>query len=197
MIKQKKSKLFGIGFHKTGTTSLGIALSILGYKNCKGLKYFKAKWSQELTIQFLQEKNYKPFLDFVGDYDSSQDNPWYLMYEELDNYFPNSKFILTERSVESWRKSCLYFFKDKKKPIHQIIYGTTGFIDNELTYLQKYQEHNQKVKAYFKDRPEDLLIVNWENGDGWKELCSFLDKPIIALPFPHFNKGIYTKKVLK
>jgi hypothetical protein len=45
------------------------------------------------------------------------------------------------------------------------------------------------VRAYFAGRPDDLLEVCWEAGDGWKELASFLGQPVPALPFPHLNKA--------
>ena len=44
-----------------------------------------------------------------------------------------------------------------------------------------------EVREYFRNRPDDLLEVCWENNDGWDKLCTFLevDKPTIA--FPHAN----------
>jgi hypothetical protein len=32
--------------------------------------------------------------------------------------------------------------------------------------------------------------VCWENGDGWKELANFLEKPVPDQPFPHINKTV-------
>lgn len=182
-------KVFGIGFHKTGTTSLAMALNLLGYRNNRGLNLFRRKWGQEKIINLLEKENYKPFIDFMKDFDSCQDNPWYLLYKELDINFPNSKFILTIRDENRWLSSCTKFFKKQRKPIHNIIYGVNYFPENKPIYLNKYSQHNQDVINYFKNRPDDLLIINWEKGDGWKELCAFLNRPIISLPFPHLNKS--------
>jgi len=185
----EKSKVFGIGFHKTGTTSLAMALNLLGYHNNRGLRLFRKKWGKEQTLKFLQTKHYKVLMEFIQKFDSCQDNPWYLLYKELDISFPNSKFILTMRDEKKWLESCENFFKEKRKPIHKIIYGVNYFPDNKDIYLKKYQQHNQAVLSYFKDRPNDLLQVNWEEGSGWKEICTFLNQPLINLPFPFLNKS--------
>jgi len=65
----------------------------------------------------------------------------------------------------------------------------------------------QRLKMYGSSRPEqywmyiynhhlrtcsklpNCLVVCWENGDGWKELCEFLNVPIPDVPFPHLNKN--------
>lgn len=65
-------------------------------------------------------------------------------------------------------------------------------VGNEYHLLGTYLLHNKEVRDYFKDRPDDFLEVNWENGDGWELLCDFLGKEIPDRPFPHANKGKYT-----
>ena len=37
---------------------------------------------------------------------------------------------------------------------------------------------------YFKDRPDDLLIMNMSKKAGWKELCPFLKVPIPSIDYP-------------
>ena len=49
--------------------------------------------------------------------------------------------------------------------------------------LERYRQHNAEVKAYFKDRPEDLLIMDMET-DGWEKLSRFLDKPVPSIEYP-------------
>ena len=56
-------------------------------------------------------------------------------------------------------------------------------------FINAYENRNAEIIEYFEERPNDLLIVNWENGDGWKELCDFLDVPIPNKRFPHINKN--------
>jgi hypothetical protein len=183
-----QQKIFGIGFHKTGTTSLALALKILGYRTNRGLDELRNTWGLKRCVKLLEEKDYELYLDFIKDYDATLDNPWYLLFRELDERFPNSKFILTYRNPEQWIKSCSHYFEGTKNILHQYIYGNMEIKGNEDLYLKRYVQHIEAVKTYFKNRPNDLLISNWEGGDGWTELCSFLNVPIIQLPFPHLNK---------
>jgi hypothetical protein len=41
------------------------------------------------------------------------------------------------------------------------------------------------VKEYFRDRPDDLLVMNICAGEGWEKLCPFLGLAIPKVKFPH------------
>ena len=41
---------------------------------------------------------------------------------------------------------------------------------------RRYREHIEQVKAHFCHRPDDLLVVDWEQGGGWKDLARFLGR---------------------
>lgn len=184
------NKIFGIGFHKTGVTSLAMALSILGFKANKGITQLEKSFGRDKCLKALEETDYQFFIDFMDTCDATVDNPWYILYKELDAAFPNSKFILTVREEQQWLRSCQHFFKGKQNRMHEFIYGQgiNQFEGNESIYLKRYQQHIESVKHYFNGRESDLLVVNWEKGSGWQELCDFLNKPIITLPFPHANR---------
>jgi len=90
-----KVKIFGIGLPRTGTTSLHNALKSLGIKS----KHFPFKL-------------YTSFDDkLLGDYDLFVDSPIQLIYKLLDDKFPESKFILTTRSLDSWLESMEWLFE--------------------------------------------------------------------------------------
>src|SRR6056297_1638044 len=96
-MENNKAKVFGIGLNKTGTTTLGVCLNKLGYnvKDCD-LKLLK----------YSDQKKMDPIYDTVKKYDGFQDWPWPLLYKELDQRFPGSKFILTTRkNSEAWFRS--------------------------------------------------------------------------------------------
>lgn len=184
------SKVFGIGFHKTGTTTLDTIFQTLGYNACP----VRTDLAKSLIKGDLQ-----PTFDVVEKYDAFQDNPWPILYKELDAQFPNSKFILTYRSDESWLKSAMNHFSGRDTTMREWIYGKgkgdpVGYED---IYLQRFRQHNEQVREYFRDRPNDLLEVSWEKGDGWEKICPFLSKPIPDLPFPHVGKSDYSKKKKK
>ena len=43
------------------------------------------------------------------------------------------------------------------------------------------------LREYFKDRPTDLLVLDITSGEGFENLCRFLDKPVIDEPLPRRN----------
>jgi len=45
-----------------------------------------------------------------------EDNPWPLIYKELDKRIPGCKFILTLRDEESWYSSVKRHIDDLKRP---------------------------------------------------------------------------------
>lgn len=181
-VNRKYNRVFGIGMHKTGTSTLGLALHELG---------FKVLGARTDLAKYLLNGNTNYVLEVASGFDALQDVPWANLFKQLDIKFPNSKFILTERSEDKWLKSVLNHFGDRNTDMRNWIYGAASPIGNEEVYLNKFKSHNEEVKSYFRHRPDDLLIVSWERGDGWEKLCPFLDLPIPSKNFPHMNKGAH------
>ncbi|MBI2280246.1 MAG: hypothetical protein HYU68_06110 [Bacteroidetes bacterium] len=179
-----KQKVFGLGFHKTGTSSLASALHVLGYKVCG---------EQNKLAENLINGNIQTFIDIAINYDGFEDDPWHLLYKEMDEAFPNSKFILTDRDVDSWYKSCLNHFYEDTTLIRNFMYGDGRPNGNEENFKNVYLKHQADVIDYFKDRPNDFIIINFTKGEGWEKLCPFLGVEIPNIPIPHANKGLYTK----
>jgi len=174
------SKVFGIGFHKTGTTSLAEALRMLG-RTVTG-----PNGVNDPNIA----RNALPLaMSLVGKYDAFQDNPWPLLFRELDARIPGSRFILTVRSEEAWLRSVVAHFGNQDTPMRRWIYGVGHPLGHEDIYLDRYRQHNRDVVAHFASRPSSLLVMDVAGGDGWEKLCPFLGLPEPAQPFPHANKA--------
>ncbi len=136
------------------------------------------------------ENNILPMTyNMVEKYDAFQDNPWPIIYKELDAKFPDSKFILTVREPELWLKSQVRHFGRNETPMRKWIYGVGCPENNENIYLRRFENHNNDVLCYFNNRPQDLLVMDLAKGDGWKKLCSFLGTDIPNIQFPHANKA--------
>ncbi|MEA2093815.1 MAG: sulfotransferase [Pseudomonadota bacterium] len=163
-------KILGIGLAKTGTTSLNDAFAILDITsigcpvNIASIKRFEAATDGIVADQF----------------------------EALDRAFPGSKFIYTARDRDSWLNSYTRYHGRKKSslPGHaevtRRLYGTTGTERGIL--LDAFERHEQHVFEYFRDRPDDLLIIDIVGGRAdWETLCRFLGKPVPAAPFPASN----------
>lgn len=127
----------------------------------------------------------------LGEYDAFQDNPWPLLYEEVDRRCPNSKFVLTIRDDEEWICSICAAFGSFSTPMRELVYGKRRGAPrgNESVYLEAFRQHNEKVRKYFRQRDRDLLVLNIVEGEGWEELCPFLSKEIPPVDFPHIRPG--------
>lgn len=178
--KKEKPRVFCIGWHKTGTSTLGLALLDLGY-DVLGARLDMA--------EPLLKGDIETPIRLAGDFDALQDVPWAALFKELDRAFPKSKFILTVRDEESWLDSASKHFKDTHVGLHEWLYGDGVLKGNEELYLQRFQEHYREVREYFKDREEDLLVMDLIAGDKWKRLCPFLNEPVPDKLFPYENKG--------
>lgn len=178
----KKRKVIGTGFHKTGTTTLGKALTILGYK---------VAGARPALAADLLDGHLDSVFKMAEHFDGFQDNPWALLYREFDHRFPDSRFVLTIRDEKEWIRSVVNHLGKVDTDMRKWIYGVGHPMGNEDLYIKKYRQHNQEVLAYFGNRKNDLLIVDWSKGNGWEQLCHFLNEPVPNRPFPHANKGRY------
>lgn len=187
---QEKGLIIGVGFQKTGTSSLREALKILGYR---------VKDTSERALLPILKGKYSKILRMLKNFDAVEDTPWYMIYKELDELIPNSKFILTIRDEESWYLSVKKHIGDLRSAHHEWIYGRGKGLPKEdkQNTIDVYNRHNKEVVAYFKDRPKDLLVIDFTKGDKWEKLCAFLGKEIPDEPFPHYNKSSKSSREVK
>jgi len=189
----RRPKVFGIGFHKTGTTTLGCALRMLGYRVQKGRAFNhprKPTVPGPVTIEKVWDV-VRPSLPLYGAF---EDNPWPLLYRQLDEACPGAKFIFTYRDPQRWIRSASRYFGAKNNATLDLLYERSRFqiAGNEAITLARYERHNAEVLEYFRDRPQDLLVWNLEEQSEWGPLCRFLECPTPRFQFPHANSGSRT-----
>jgi len=187
-----KEKVFVIGFHKTGTSSMGKALQLLGYRVCgslkEGIDVDKVKLSDK---SYLMENTH----GVLENYDAFQDTPWFLMYEQLYHVFPNAKFILTIRDEEKWLNSVKKHFGNNAFLYHDYIYKTDNVVIDETNYIAIYNAHIKACKIFFDKMQKDLLIIDLEHDTNkWQLLCSYLGVKPPKTKFPYANKANYSGK---
>lgn len=189
--RAKEPKVFGIGFHKTGTTSLGAALEILGYRVCHGARPVRSALGHRAMMRYLHAGVFDPIFRVAERFDGFRDNPWYCLYREIDARFPGSRFVLTVRDPDRWLASVVNHFGRSESDFRRWIYGSGSPIGNEDVFRERFVRHGEEVEAHFAQRPDDLLVLSLEGGHGWAELCGFLGRPVPEAPFPHANRGSY------
>jgi hypothetical protein len=184
----KPAKVIGIGLPKTGTTTLGYCFRRFGYKH--------RTYDMDLALQ-VKRNQLDGVLKEAEKYETFEDWPWFSIYQELDQRFPDSKFILTLRKdTETYVKSLQGHHeregirrKEFVKPHWwDEVFGVEPLQWDYGKSALRYEQHNREVLAYFGGRiNKDLLVVCWENGDGWAKLSRFLNKRPPNEPFPHLR----------
>ena len=177
-------KVFCLGFQKSGTSSLGLALSRLGYRVAGYWQFRDLGERAEVSMDDLLERA----RSLVGQFDAFKDTPWPVLYRDLDKLYPNSKFIHIVRDPQRWIASAVGDFKAWPNPIHKAIYGSAFPDGNEAAWIERYERHNAEVVQYFAGRPDDFISLSLERGEvTWASICSFLEHPVPDEPWPHAN----------
>jgi hypothetical protein len=175
-------KVFGIGAARTGTSSLGRALVLLGFRHMS--------WDPELWERF-EAGEYEPIFAVADRFESFEDGPWNGpdFYRALDERFPQSKFVLTVRDTASWATSHERHFSSEGARAIPEEYWIHDYAAKREAIVKDYEERNRAVVEYFARRPDRLLVVDVCAGRGWPELCAFLGLAAPQKPFPHVNRG--------
>ena len=184
------TRIFGIGLQRTATTSLHRAFQILGFDSFH--------WGTGEVPRIWAEMNTEGRSTMLERHYAFSDNPFPLLYRQLDKAYPGSKFVLTVRGERDWIKSMERLWSYEHNPtrgvwdkwpitncIHHALYGRTDF-DAE-TMLAAYRRHNAEVIDHFRYRSDDLLILRIDEAARWRQLCDFLGEPIPEVPYPREN----------
>jgi hypothetical protein len=184
----RSTKVVGIGLPKTGTTSLGYCLRRFGFKHRTYDMNLAAKVKTGRAPEAMKE---------AEKHESFEDWPWFMLYREFDQKFPNSKFILTLRKDTATYVKSLQGHHERegirnkdfvKPPWWDVVQEVEPADWDYEKSARRYEKHNRDVLDYFAGRiDKDLLVVCWETGDGWAELSRFLNQRIPNEPFPHLR----------
>ena len=207
-LAEGKTKYFVIGRNKTGTTSLKKAFEEFGFPVGDPLT------AEILAHEGYFMNDFKSIIEYCESAQVFQDIPfsWPETYKYIDRAYPNSKFILTVRDdSEQWYKSISRFHTNKfgsngmiptAKDLEQAKHKIPGFMTNTIKIhgtpynnpydkgimIAHYEKHNQDVKEYFMERPDDLLVINISNKEDYKLFCSFICVKSNNESFPWENK---------
>ena len=203
-----KQKIFGIGRNKTGTSSLTVVMQELGY-------VIGDQKVAELFFDDWRKRDFRRLIQYCHTAEFFQDIPFSIpfTYIVLDNAFKGSKFILTVRDdPEQWYNSitkfhakiygkngriptkddlqnATYNYKGMPYEFKKHIYNTPEDDPyNKEILIKHYINYNKSAMGYFRDRPNDLLILNIAEKGAYKKLTKFLGKKSLRTEFPWVNK---------
>jgi hypothetical protein len=186
------AKIFCVGLSRTGTASLTAALETLGF-HAKHFPFVHFRYGKILARLGFDELRLDE--EDLRTYDAFADITVIPFYKQLDVRYPGSRFILTTRDRDSWLDSCERFprFTSAFTPnaevraLRRLVYGAELF--DRTTFAAAHERHHVEVRAYFEERPGDLLVLDVCGGEGWEPLCAFLERPVPQQAFPRENLG--------
>jgi len=203
----KNRKVFCIGLNKTGTTSLAKALEELGYD-------LGDLAAAEALLEDWARRDFHRIIEYCQTADVFRDIPFSLdfTYQALDAAYPDSKFILTVRnSTEEWYHSLTQYHSKlfgrgslpDEKCLAEAPYHSKGWVLRAMqlianpppgnlyckqTLMQVYELHNMMATKYFRNRPDDLLVLNVSEPAAYRQLCAFLRHSVVRESFPWENR---------
>ena len=203
-------QVIGVGFARTGTTSLRAALGILGLGPCYHM--FDVMSEPSRVRRWLEiARGATPVWDeiFAG-YQSAVDWPAAVYWRQLAAAYPAAKIVLTVRDPDAWYDSASNtIFKRRLNPrglarigprlasavspdLHAFLAMTRETVelplfDGRLADREHmtavFVRHIEEVQASV---PAERLLV-YRVADGWAPLCDFLGTPVPERAFPHDN----------
>ena len=190
--------IIGVGVGRTGTYTLRLAINELGFGPCHHMEEVLKNMDVQVSLWSEALKGNANWNAIYDGYNSAVDWPTAGFYSELFKEYPSAKYILTERSPESWADSFgstiykLLQERDKApEKMHSWLKMCTGVISktgfpeglNRDELIKGFIAHNKAVKETI---PEEQLLV-FQVKDGWEPLCDFLNVPVPDKPFPRTN----------
>ena len=176
-------KIFIIGLPRTGTTSICSMCIELGF-NVAHTAYTQKTFEQAEVIA---------------------DTPIFSDYQQLDEYYPNSKFIYLERDISLWLPSIRQLlqrmhhnitrddggFNTYLKRCYQEIFApfTLENINDDNFLNDCYLKHKNNVLKHFISRGSDLLMLDISKEESLNQLQSFLGLTKTNGNFEKLNTG--------
>jgi hypothetical protein len=179
-----RPRIFGIGLNKTGTTTFGEALTILGFTSL----HFGGDDAHRAVQRAIDEG--VPLVTYLDPvYDAFSDiGLLSRRFKMLDQQYPGSRFVLTTRPRADWIDSRRRHVERNLKKQARGEYDGTFLVVDEEKWIDEWEHHHERVRAHFGNRP-DFLEIDLSDEPSWTPLCSFLGVAEPAEPFPWANRG--------
>lgn len=188
-------KVIGAGLGRTATFSMKFALEHLGLGPCYHMAEVFAGARRNIPL-WLDVISGKPDWESVfAGYQSTTDYPACTYWNELADYYPDAKVVLTVRDADSWFDSVSQtIFSEQIRapmagtPVEAMMQGAIfdsfgDRIGDRAFMTDWFERRNQRV---IDELPRERLLV-FSPKEGWEPLCSFLGVPVPDEPFPRVN----------
>lgn len=210
-------QVIGVGFLRTGTTSLALALDRLGYGPCYNMRVLTTEPERAADWAAAMDGRTVDWGKVFAGYGCAVGSPATAFWRDIVDAFPDAKVVLTVRDPRRWYDSAAQTMSAvlarppllvrvlswrgprRPDPVAQVldrVQRTTwereigGPFGERAEMAERFERHVAEVRAYV---PEDRLLV-FEVKDGWAPLCAFLGRPVPDEPFPRENDAATFKR---
>lgn len=171
-------KVFCVGWHKTGTTSVAEFLRRIGFLTVDD--------AYRVSPQIAGYETY--IQKTLRGFDAFADMPFPLMTDRLVRDYPDAHFIHTVRDEDDWMESAIRQFSGTTHPIRERAYE--GYADpegHEDAWRLRYRLHNRHVES-LSSQMEHYLKIDIEGENKGEQIADFLGKNVKDGLFPHLNQ---------
>ena len=177
-------KVILIGFGRTGTKSVSAALRGAGL-NVLDMRAERLNRTQ--LVRMWANKDYDALRALAKKYEVGEDHPWPMIYKELDEWFPEARFIFMHRDADLWLKSILKHTEQRGPSENKLhVFGIDTPVGHEEHYKSVFNAHRAAVRQYFEGHPR-YLEVDLSDEDAEGRIAGFLG--MAGLTLPHRNKS--------
>ncbi|MEU6073932.1 sulfotransferase family protein [Micromonospora sp. NPDC047074] len=209
-------QIISIGFLRTGTTSMKLALEELGFGPCYHLKELvnePSRAAEWLTVA--EDPASADWKQLYADYNSAVGTPTTTFWRYVIEAFPDAKVIVTVRDPNEWYDSAtrtigealepplpvrLLTWRPRREPdlldaVQRIArQHEGGQVTDREEAVAAFEQHLADVRAHV---PADRLLF-YRVRDGWGPLCAFLGVPEPVTPFPRENdRATFRRRIRK
>lgn len=217
--------VIGVGFGRTGTASLKVALERLGFSPCCHMMEVMEQPDKVRQWRHVGEGERPDWAKLFDGYRATVDWPGAAYWRELAKEYPEAKFILTVRDPQRWYQSCVNtvfgFPMRRHNAMERNVYGMLCRVNppsaqvpimlDKILWQRVFDDRpfdgrdgdrDYAVRAFLQHSeevrayiPAERLLV-FNVADGWQPLCTFLDVPVPDEPFPRLNDADEFNKVI-
>jgi len=188
----KDKIVINIGYSNAGTSSLNEALTLLGYSSIHDAwdiyKEDNSLWLQDRLEPFYDNlsNDRNIFYGFISRYNAFTAAPTTdsSILESIIEQYPKAHYICTKRN-----------HRERYKSVSKRTKLQNGRRIRYYDWIIEQKEADVYIDNVLK-KNLDLKVLEFnicDGGDGWKELCTFLNEEIPKVNFPHLNKNIHRK----
>jgi hypothetical protein len=192
------------GFGRTGTSSLKLALEILGFGPCHHMDEVLASPSQVAMWKQIAAGKPIDLEEVFAGYRSQVDFPGAHIWRQTAARYPKAKVVHSVRPAEQWWTSYSQTIAKVNSSHHDLslpqhvhdMFEVAGELFTRQTLggdptdreacIAAFRARQAEVEAAIA--PERLLI--FDVTQGWEPLCRFLGVPVPDQPFPRRNDAV-------